>query len=99
MITYGPAILIPYFVVEACDCLKAECVFGTDIYYNLVVFILALGMNVRSHLQCKIPLKFGVLFWFYPLETNFKCCLLKKLGILEKVAAIKYDVSLFSRYT
>lgn len=69
--TYGPAILIPYFFVEACDCLKAECVFGTDVDYKLILFLLALGMNVNSHLQSKTPLKFGTLFWLYPLETNF----------------------------
>lgn len=67
--------------------------------HDLILFILSLDMNVNSHLQSKIPLKFGILFWLYSLETNFNCCLLKNLGILEKVTAIKYNVSRFSRYT
>lgn len=29
-------------------------------------------MNVNSHLQSKISLKFGPLFWLHPLKTNFK---------------------------
>jgi len=37
LIRYGPVILIPYFFVDAYDYLKAECVFGTNIDYNLIL--------------------------------------------------------------
>lgn len=99
LITYGPAILIACFVVEVCDCLKAERVWHWQWLQSdspLISFRYGckLWCTKKNHLKIWVIVlvaSFGdQLVWRVVVSTSrpTKCCLLK-LGILVKVTAIK----------